>query len=93
MWRCDIPDSNGVQQSIYIYLGTRNTGMISNVSTFIYMSTCGRRTRVVEYNTHAHCYIAMRAEINICDRRVKARTLGAHAPMVYKLSFYQQNFS
>ena len=27
MWRCDIPDSNGVQQSIYIYLGTLDTGV------------------------------------------------------------------
>ena len=27
MWRCDIPDSNGVQQSIYIYLGTHITGI------------------------------------------------------------------
>ena len=27
MWRCDIPDSNGVQQSIYIYLGTPITGV------------------------------------------------------------------
>ena len=27
MWRCDIPDSNGVQQSIYIYLGTMGTGI------------------------------------------------------------------
>ena len=27
MWRCDIPDSNGVQQSIYIYLGTPETGV------------------------------------------------------------------
>ena len=27
MWRCDIPDSNGVQQSIYIYLGTPDTGI------------------------------------------------------------------
>ena len=27
MWRCDIPDSNGVQQSIYIYLGTRIRGI------------------------------------------------------------------
>ena len=27
LWRCDIPDSNGVQQSIYIYLGTRGTGI------------------------------------------------------------------
>ena len=27
MWRCDIPDSNGVQQSIYIYLGTAMTGI------------------------------------------------------------------
>ena len=26
MWRCDIPDSNGVQQTIYIYLGTPMTG-------------------------------------------------------------------
>ena len=26
MWRCDIPDSNDVQQSIYIYLGTSATG-------------------------------------------------------------------
>ena len=26
MWRCDIPDSNAVQQSIYIYLGTPTTG-------------------------------------------------------------------
>ena len=29
MWRCDIPDSNGVQQSIYIYLGTPTTGSYS----------------------------------------------------------------
>ena len=29
MWRCDIPDSNGVQQSIYIYLGTPRTGVYS----------------------------------------------------------------
>ena len=27
MWRCDIPDSNGVLQSIYIYLGTPTTGV------------------------------------------------------------------
>ena len=27
MWRCDIPDSNGVQQSIYIYLGIITTGV------------------------------------------------------------------
>ena len=29
MWRCDIPDSNGVQQSIYIYLGTPASGSYS----------------------------------------------------------------
>ena len=29
MWRCDIPGSNGVQQSIYIYLGTPTTGSYS----------------------------------------------------------------
>ena len=27
LWRCDVPDSNGVQQSIYIYLGTLQTGI------------------------------------------------------------------
>ena len=27
MWRCDIPDSNGVEQSIYIYIGTSVTGI------------------------------------------------------------------
>ena len=27
MWRCDIPDSTGVLQSIYIYLGTPDTGV------------------------------------------------------------------
>ena len=26
MWRCDIPDSDGMMQTIYIYLGTRTTG-------------------------------------------------------------------
>ena len=26
MWRCDIPDSDGMMQSIYIYLGTATTG-------------------------------------------------------------------
>ena len=27
LWRCDIPDSNGVQQSIYIYLGNLSSGI------------------------------------------------------------------
>ena len=27
LWRCDIPDSNGAQQSLYIYLGTPFTGI------------------------------------------------------------------
>ena len=27
MWRCDIPDSNDVLQSIYIYIGTPTTGV------------------------------------------------------------------
>ena len=26
MWRCDIPDSDGMMQSIYIYLGTSTIG-------------------------------------------------------------------
>ena len=27
MWRCGIPDSNGEQWSIYIYIGTPETGV------------------------------------------------------------------
>ena len=27
LWRCDVPDSNGVQQSIYIYFGTADRGV------------------------------------------------------------------
>ena len=27
MWRCEVPDSNGTLQSIYIYLGTHITGV------------------------------------------------------------------
>ena len=27
MWRCDIPDNNGVQQSMYIYLGKIDAGI------------------------------------------------------------------
>ena len=35
IWRCDIPDSNGVQQSTYIYLGTFITGFIGcDISCF-----------------------------------------------------------
>ena len=29
LWRCDVPDSSGVQQSIYIYIGTVETGSYS----------------------------------------------------------------
>ena len=37
IWRCDIPDSNGVLQSIYIYLGTYITGFIGcDISCFIH---------------------------------------------------------
>ena len=28
MWRCDIPDGSGTDQSIYIYLGTKQKGII-----------------------------------------------------------------
>ena len=34
MWRCDIPDSNGVQQSIYIYLGTLSRGIFGAANFF-----------------------------------------------------------
>ena len=32
---CDIPDSNGVQQSIYIYIGTPMSGRYSIIDFFI----------------------------------------------------------
>ena len=35
MWRCDIPDTNGVQQSIYIYLGTPTSGMYWHKVVFV----------------------------------------------------------
>ena len=39
MWRCDIPGSNGVKQSIYIYLGTSATGIAYNdVGTILSLS-------------------------------------------------------
>ncbi|CAI8016766.1 hypothetical protein GBAR_LOCUS10262 [Geodia barretti] len=34
MWRCDIPDSNGVNQSIYIYLGTPETGELTSPAMY-----------------------------------------------------------
>ena len=42
MWRCDIPDSNGVQQSIYIYLGTPYTGNYSIKVTFSFTESINR---------------------------------------------------
>ena len=30
MWRCDIPDGSGTDQSIYIYLGTKQKGILIN---------------------------------------------------------------
>ena len=40
MWRCDIPDSNGVLQSIYIYLGTPDTGIYMVVFLVLICSNC-----------------------------------------------------
>ena len=40
MWRCDIPDSNDVQQSIYIYLGTPDTGIYLVVFLVLICSNC-----------------------------------------------------
>ena len=36
LWRCDVPDSNGVQQSIYIYIGTQRTGIHYTHAVLIY---------------------------------------------------------
>ena len=40
MWRCDIPDSNGAQQSIYIYLGTPASGIWLCLWCFLDCSNC-----------------------------------------------------
>ena len=40
MWRCDIPDSNDVQQSTYIYLGTPFTGIYLVVFLVLLCSNC-----------------------------------------------------
>ena len=40
MWRCDIPDSNGVQQSIYIYLDTHITGVWLCFVVFLVLLCC-----------------------------------------------------
>ena len=53
MWRCDIPDSNGVQQSIYIYLGTSETGVIGfcDVPCHILLMCTGRLSSAVIHFT------------------------------------------
>ena len=55
MWRCDIPDSNGVQQSIYIYLGTGITGIwccyILPYSLSLLETTTGQLSSAVIYFT------------------------------------------
>ena len=55
MWRCDIPDSNGVQQSIYIYLGTLSRGIfgvaICHGSLSLLETTTGGVSSAVIYFT------------------------------------------
>ena len=54
MWRCDIYDSNGVQQSIYIYIGTSATGIWCSYflhSLSILETTSGELSSAVIYFT------------------------------------------
>ena len=37
MWRCDIPDSNGVLQSIFIYTGTTASGFTPITTQLLYI--------------------------------------------------------
>ena len=46
MWRCDIPDSNGVQQSIYIYLGTPMIGVWLCLWCFLSLLDCSNCPQV-----------------------------------------------
>ena len=46
MWRCDIPDSNGVLQSIYIYLGTPMTGVWLCLWCFLSLLDCSNCPQV-----------------------------------------------
>ena len=53
MWRCDIPDSNGVLQSIYIYLGTPDTGVcLQCLLNLLYWITF--RSAVTIHSNHLH---------------------------------------
>ena len=56
MWRCDIPDNNGVQQSIYIYFGTSTTGLYAYFYVIldplsVLETTTGRLSSAVIYFT------------------------------------------
>ena len=52
MWRCNISDSNGVQQSIYIYLGTPTSGIFTVFATYIFLHLkTGRLKSAVIYFT------------------------------------------
>ena len=42
MWRCDIPDGSGTNQSIYIYLGTPTTGIRTITTTIPVLVHCVR---------------------------------------------------
>ena len=57
MWRCDIPDSNGVQQSIYIYLGTP-IGCVCGVPCLILQVMCTGRL------SPADIYFTLESEAN-----------------------------
>ena len=60
MWRCDIPDSSGVMQSIYIYIGTTGpSGRGESVecvwlSKFLYFCLSGQLTSASIYFTALH---------------------------------------
>ena len=45
LWRCDIPDSSGVRQSLYIYLGTQETGIHkTHILPLLYLKILNRQT-------------------------------------------------
>ena len=50
LWRCDIPDRNGVQQSIYTFLGTRGTGIHCTLWSHAVLS-CTKQEQE-NYSTH-----------------------------------------
>ena len=62
MWRCDIPDNNGVLQKIYIYLGTPDTGEL--VVFVVALALIGLLQLPTGWLSSAFIYFTLESEAN-----------------------------